>query len=261
MSTNLVFIIDNAIVDFSKAFQYTMLLFTLCILFGLVSTYGESAKKSSFALHELSSCTTAQESLKNFLCTHAIPVNGLAGSLRAAEGAKEDAITSRIVVSSEGNNIECRIALGKAPIGSKCIAPCGCTGSQKWIQFSEFNMLRRRDPQQWIRCPTCQQQFQYDIFTSYGGLSGNILGLALNYPLLLRAVMTALGGTLAIGINIPSMLLAGITSKTLWQLVSHTNLQLTEIQLFAHHSLIFIADFALLIVSNMVEGDSLAADT
>jgi hypothetical protein len=56
----------------------------------------------------------------------------------------------KVALSREDNNLECRVALGRAPVGKKLIAPCGCTGSQEWVQFAELNRLRRREPLQWI---------------------------------------------------------------------------------------------------------------
>ena len=98
-----------------------------------------------------------------------------------------------IALSTSKNNYDCRISFDKVtysftftnsliysysfkvPIGQKCIAPCGCTGSGKWIQFSELNRLRRKEPLQWITCQTCQQKFNYNSLIVYGGIQGDIL--------------------------------------------------------------------------------------
>ena len=96
-----------------------------------------------------------------------------------------------IALSTSKNNYDCRISFDKVlthsliycinylltytfkvPIGHKCIAPCGCTGSGKWIQFSELNRLRRKEPLQWITCQTCQQKFNYNSLMVYGGIQG-----------------------------------------------------------------------------------------
>jgi len=99
-------------------------------------------------------------------------------------------------VSTEENNLECRVALGRAPLGSKCIAPCGCTGSSQWIQFAELNRLRRKEPSQWKICQTCQQPFEYTAIASHGGFKGGIISTMLDNHTLLR--ISIIGSSLLI---------------------------------------------------------------
>jgi hypothetical protein len=41
----------------------------------------------------------------------------------------------RIALSTDSNDYECRVSLGKATIGRKVVAPCGCTGSQEVLHY------------------------------------------------------------------------------------------------------------------------------
>ena len=66
----------------------------------------------------------------------------------------------RVCVSTVEHPVDCRVSLSAIPFGSKGIAPCGCTGSQKWIQFSLANKLRRKDPEQW---KICKVSFYRDV--------------------------------------------------------------------------------------------------
>lgn len=168
---------------------------------------------------ELSSCTSAQQNILSFLRTKGIQIGlGAAQQSRAIQNSGNDA-HSRIVISTSENNIECRITLGKAPIGTKCVAPCGCTGSQKWVQFSELNRLRRKDPSQWMTCRTCQQRFQHELFTVYGGLKGNIIGFGLdNRPILRVAGCLLLLFALYIS-SFQAAVYRVLTSTWLWQKV------------------------------------------
>jgi hypothetical protein len=65
-----------------------------------------------------------------------------------------------IALSTDENEIECRVSLGPVPHGVKAISPCGCTGSQKWVQYSVFNRLRRKEPNHW---KTCKVRL-YDVY-------------------------------------------------------------------------------------------------
>ena len=157
-----------------------------------------SSTVTKFLQNEITSIATAHNSINSFLRDRKIPIGDLPGSLRTTTSSDIIGGTGKkliVALSEESNNIECRVALERAPIGSKCIAPCGCSGSQKWIQFSVLNRMRRTDPSQWKTCQTCQQQFDYSGFLAYGGELGNIISLVLDNPVILRST---LGGVAAI---------------------------------------------------------------
>jgi len=168
---------------------------------------------------EMAACSNAQQSILKFLHEKLIPIGMAPGSLRSAQSSHRDDISSRITISSADNNIECRISLGRAPLGSKCVAPCGCTGSQKWVQFSELNKLRRKDPQQWTSCPTCQQKFDYSVFAVYGGLPASLVGYALDHPVILRS--TIVSSLVVIGYfgSVKAWIYRFLVSRSLWQQV------------------------------------------
>lgn len=168
---------------------------------------------------ELSGTSTAQLNIAKFLHQKHIPIGLIPRSLVRKQAEVND-IKSRIALSTEDNNIECRIALGKATVGSKCVAPCGCIGSQKWIQFSVYNKLRRKDPLLWKVCQTCQQKFESEIFTDFGGLYGNILGLILDNRIILRIAALFSFLLFSFIIKLPKLIMKFLVSKSLWQLVS-----------------------------------------
>lgn len=183
-----------------------------------VQVFGDSSSSVKFLQNELAAVGAAQQKILGFLGQKNIHIGQLPTS--KLKTVDVDDIRSRIAVSTEENNIECRVALAKAPVGSKCIAPCGCVGSQKWIQFSEFNKLRRNDPAQWIFCPNCQQKYLVNEFTNYGGINANLVGVALNNMSLVRvAVMLSLlaSGTM---LSVHKIVLRLLTSHVFWQAVS-----------------------------------------
>lgn len=163
------------------------------------STTPSSTTVTKFLQNEITSIATAHNSINSFLRDRKIPIGDVPGSLRTTTSSSDmlGSTGKKLIValSEESNNIECRVALERAPIGSKCIAPCGCSGSQKWIQFSVLNRMRRTDPAQWRICQTCQQQFDYSGFLAYGGELGNVISLVLDNPVILRST---LGGVAAI---------------------------------------------------------------
>ena len=154
----------------------------------------DSERALQWLENEMTATSAAQsEILRQLRGQHLIPIGQLPRSLahlrrhpdQASQEQEED-IKSRIVVSTSDNNVECRISLGRAPLGAVCVSPCGCVGSQKWIQFRELNTLRRKDPSQWAVCQTCQQKIEYDIFSHYGKtervITSIVLLLCLNSP-------------------------------------------------------------------------------
>ena len=168
---------------------------------------------------ELSLCSEAQQNIQNFLKTKGVEI-GVNPFLNRRSMKRLNDVRSRIVMSTDENNVECRISLGKAPTGSKCIAPCGCSGSQKWVQFSEFNRLRRKDPSQWETCKTCQQRFETEVFSAFGGVKANLIGYMLDNRNLLRGAGSAVIALLMYVFSAPMLLSRVVTSRMLWQSVS-----------------------------------------
>jgi hypothetical protein len=112
--------------------------------------------------------------------------------------------------------MECRVSLGRAPIGSKCLAPCGCIGSQQWIQFSVLNRLRRKDPEQWQYCQTCQQKFNYDILYKHGGVYGNLLSYFLDNLKTFRPLIFIFGLMVLKIVQFDSLVKRFLVSKLFW---------------------------------------------
>ena len=108
---------------------------------------------TTFLQSELASIAKAHNSINSLLREKRIPIGDQPCSLRDIFNTDNKQHGKLMVIlSDESNEIECRIALERAPIGSKCIAPCGCTGSQQWIQFAVLNRMRRSEPSQWMVC-------------------------------------------------------------------------------------------------------------
>jgi hypothetical protein len=129
------------------------------------STMVDNSAISKFLQGELASIATAHNSIQSLLRSKRIPIGDQPRSLRPILGPDNKQQGKLMVtLSDETNDIECRVALEKAPIGSKCIAPCGCTGSQQWIQFSVLNRMRRSEPSQWM---TCQVLAFSEVFVDF----------------------------------------------------------------------------------------------
>ncbi len=166
--------------------------------------------------NELISIGKSQQSIVNFLSQKNIRI----GQQPVPINKLSDDFVSRIATSTKENPLVCRVSLGTAPEGVICVAPCGCTGSQKWIQFSEYNKLRRSDPAQWKVCKTCQQDFQIEPFISRSGLRANVIGKLLDNMYILRSagVVSALAISYAIDLN--AFISRVLTSRIVWQNVS-----------------------------------------
>ncbi len=179
----------------------------------------QSAKSMNFIQNELAAVGAAQQRIMSQLKDKNIRIGQIASPHDNTLPSHSD-LQSRTAISTRTNEIECRISLGKAPIGSKCVAPCGCKGSQKWIQFSEYNKLRRKDPQQWITCQTCQQPFQPQLFTPYGGLKGALVGLLLERMYIVRVAMLVALVAISYALDISSFVKQALTSRLFWDWVS-----------------------------------------
>lgn len=184
----------------------------------LVSGKNQPNQAMQYLQSELLSCTRVQQAIQVSLLTKGVHLNSHHIDDKHSSRIPGDDM-SRITVSTFENNIDCRIALGKAPEGSKCVAPCGCTGSQKWVQFSELNRLRRKDPLQWKTCRTCQRKFDYELFTPYGGLKANIIGYALDHRVTIRTIGGVLSLFVVYASSLPLLVSRILTSHFFWQQV------------------------------------------
>lgn len=169
----------------------------------------------SYIQKESASVSNAQHAIKTFLNSKDIPI-GLS-CIKSSSSVKENSERQfDITVSKPDNAIDCRVSLERVPFGSKCLAPCGCTGSQKWIQFSVLNKLRRKDPSQWKICRTCQRAFNYSPISIYGGVNGNLLSLFLDNVTILRTSIGVVFVLLSIVLNLPFLVKRLLVSKLLW---------------------------------------------
>jgi hypothetical protein len=179
----------------------------------------DSRRILTYLQQEQVACSNAQQSIIQTLRQYKIPIGSEPGSLRKLKTGLSNTIHDRVVTSTEDNEIECRVTLDRVPVGSKCVAPCGCTGSQKWIQFSVFNKLRRKEPEQWKTCQTCKQPFLHDLFTPYGGTKVALLGYVLDHRPLFRslALLVALFSSYVIGVQ--NWISRFLVSESFWQMV------------------------------------------
>jgi hypothetical protein len=202
------------------ALKACVLVFCLSLyaVIGLVGSATVAQQQTlQYLQSELATLSAAQQNVGSFLRSKRISIGLPPGSLSATR--KIGSALSRIAVSTEENPVECRIALGKAPAGAMCVAPCGCTGSQKWVQFAELNRLRRKEPDQWQVCRTCQQRFEYELFDAYGNLATGVLGFALDHRGIVRgSLMLALGAILPL-LSIHRWVARVLTSRALWMKV------------------------------------------
>ena len=176
-----------------------------------------------YLLRECSQVMIAQNQIRHVLLSHGIPISTTnvqpsIASQKVKQGNSKCKV--RIALSTELNNLECRVALGRAPVGRKLIAPCSCSGSQEWIQFSEFNRLRRKDPSQWIVCQTCQQKYEYDVINLNGGVIGNLITSILDHKNLLRSITGIFVLSFSQILPTKTFILRLITSRVAWQSVN-----------------------------------------
>lgn len=174
---------------------------------------------TKFLQTELTSLAVAHTSINTFLRDRKIAIGDVPGSLRSTFPASSNG-GDRLVValSDESNNIDCRVALERAPFGTKCIAPCGCTGSQRWVQVSTLNKMRRTDPSQWKVCQTCQQSFDYAGFVAHGGELGNVISLVLDHPAILRSAVAAVAAVLVWEGTVVRLFMRALLSRSFWNM-------------------------------------------
>lgn len=108
------------------------------------STSGSSTSSLQYLQTESSALAAHHHNVQSFLKNKGIPVGDKPRSLSAlslsrSKSRHESGQRLKVALSTKDNNLQCRVSLGKVPIGSKCVAPCGCGGSSKWITFSEVS--------------------------------------------------------------------------------------------------------------------------
>lgn len=183
-----------------------------------------NAELLRYLQNEQAAVTSAQQRIKDFLHSKRISIGSDPVDPTKIKNVDDDSIHHRLAVSTEDHPIECRITLDAAPPGAICVAPCGCSGSQKWVQFSVLNKLRRKEPQQWVTCQTCRQPFRFDLIAAHAGLKANLLATVLDNMNILRIALLALIGAVAYLLSVPAMVQSFLVSRTLWQAVSTVNL-------------------------------------
>jgi hypothetical protein len=196
-----------------------LLLWLLWLPSTLSSSSTASVDVTKFLQTELTALAAAHNSINTFLRDRKIAVGDAPGSLRTSLPGS-CATSNRLVValSDESNNIECRVALERAPVGAKCIAPCGCTGSQRWVQVSVLNKMRRTDPAQWKVCQTCMQPFDYAGFVAHGGEVGNVVSLVLDHPAILRSAVAAVAAVLLWEGTVTRLFMRAMLSRSFWNM-------------------------------------------
>lgn len=184
-----------------------------------LNTYTDSSNEKEDVLaylqREQVTVSMVQSALLQKLQSHKIPIGQSPGSLRVSEADPDD-IRNRVITSTADNYIECRVTLDRAAVGSKCVAPCACTGSQKWVQFSVLNKLRRKDPRAWVTCPTCRTPYRYDLILAHTGVKANLVSLALDRILYLRLSAFAVLTTTGLALGLHNLLLRFLVSRTFW---------------------------------------------
>ena len=125
----------------------------------------ETEKVLSYLRFEAAALQSAQQRVSDILRSKNIAVGIPSGQVKRADSSTSGLEIAR---STERHPLECRVSLEQVPPGMKCIAPCACTGSQKWVQFSLLNRLRRKNPGQWQACPvsTTGQPLLHSIGTA-----------------------------------------------------------------------------------------------
>lgn len=161
----------------------------------------------------------AQANLIQKLRDFQIPVGLPPGSLRKQSEANADDLSQRIITSLPDNQIECRVTLDRVPFGRKCVAPCQCTGSQKWVQFAVLNKLRRKDAQAWVTCPTCRTPYRYDLLLAQSDFKSSLLSTALDNISVVRSVVAGVVVLSALKMGAHHLLLRFLLSRSFWQQV------------------------------------------
>ena len=174
----------------------------------------------SYLQREQTAVTMAQSQIVQFLQNKKIPIGQEPTTHQTPHTTDTDTLLDRIAISTSKNPIECRITLDTATEGSICVAPCSCAGSQKWVELSVFNKLRRKNPSQWLVCQTCKQPYRYDLLQAQSSLEANILGLLLDRPLVVRAALLLGGVCAGWALQLHVMFQKLLVSEAFWKMVS-----------------------------------------
>ena len=205
----------------------TLFFLSICVLLVEVSrsvSLADEGKASlqSYLQNEALLLGEAQQHITKFLLSKKIPIKSahLTREERRLKKEEESRDQVRVCMSTEENEVECRISLDRVEIGKKCIAPCGCGGSQRWIQFSEFNRLRRKEPSKWITCQTCQQKFDYSILDGHiSDVKAHVISTLLDKPVILRSILGLTFLVLSAIFRFDRLMLRLLTSRFFWQRV------------------------------------------
>lgn len=188
----------------------------LCLpCFGTELSSSAKSAVLDFLQHESAAVTASNNEIRNFLVSNQIPIGGTPGSLR--DSGKSVNRKVKIALSTQESDFECRVTLGKPPLGRKLIAPCGCTGSQEWVQFAELNRLRRKEPSQWVICQTCLQKYDYGPIHENGGVLGNVLSHILDNTKILRTAAVVVASAIVFILPVNKGIMRIVTSGALWQ--------------------------------------------
>ena len=199
-----------------------MRLFIILLILVVILVIAESIEDGSFSSllshiqRETASVATAHHNIKSFLHSKNIQIGQI--PVKSNSKAAHIKANNLITISTVDNNIDCRISLEKVPIGCKCLAPCGCSGSNRWITFSVLNRLRRKDPEQWKVCRTCLKPFDYGAIYRYGGVKGNLLSVLLDNNLILRILFLSFLAIFSAVSKLHLLILRLATSKIVWKL-------------------------------------------
>ena len=210
--------------SFSRRLWAMLVLLVLILLIRQLDASGATLSSSSdvltFLQRENHALSSAQGNVVGFLKSKGVRI-GTTASERALPASKKEEGRVRIALSTEENNLECRVSLSRAALGAKVIAPCRCSGSQEWVQFSELNRLRRRDPQQWTVCPTCRAKFDFSIVYEHGGVQGNLISALLDKPVIVRSVVFVTLTAAAVALRVDLLVMRFLTSKMFWDFYPH----------------------------------------
>ena len=195
-----------------------LILFVSSITISTSSTSSSSTTSLlSYLQQEAHALTKSQEHIANFLRSKKIPIGSEPLSLQINNINKLKTIP--IILSTEKNPIDCRISLSHVTSGKVCIAPCACTGSQKWIQYSTYNKLRRIDPNQWKVCRTCQTKFHTEIFSQVSTINTSLLTLILDNFSIIRINGLIILTLISYFTSLHHYLLKFLVSRAFWMQV------------------------------------------
>lgn len=126
--------------------------------------------------------------------------------------------------STAEHPLRCRVYM-EPEEGSKVVAPCRCKGTQRWIAVRALNQQRRKEPQKWERCPTCQAPIDYTLYEKQMKGTDRLATLILNHR---RAARTALAiiisvGTILTALQLQWLIVRILVSEFVWKNYSLIN--------------------------------------